>query len=205
MAQIDYKKVFSKLSHIKALSHDQKFNQIVQNLITLALYQKVEENPKNEMQIADRVKEIYGISIRLPIIRSNIDKLLSLGEITKDPLSKQFHVTPIISIKLKQRLEDVSQLERSVKDKWHEELKIITPEISLETLNKLWDCLRLYLCNVFEQHGIRTLHFLNPNAKIDEDDQKSLTFIIENIIKENKDSISKDILIFSINNSPINI
>jgi hypothetical protein len=78
MTQIDYKKVFSKLSHIKAISHDQKFDQIVQNLIALALDQKVEENPKNETQVAARIKDIYGISIRLPIIISNIDKLLSL-------------------------------------------------------------------------------------------------------------------------------
>lgn len=199
MTQIDYKKVFSKLSHIKAISHDQKFDQIVQNLIALALDQKVEENPKNETQVAARIKDIYGISIRLPIILSNLDKLLSLGEISKDPLSKQFHVTPVVSNKLKQRLEDASKLETIVKDKWHEELKIITPELTPEILIKLWECLRLYLCNVFEQHGIQTLHLLNPNAKIDDDDQKSLTAIIENIIKENKDSISKDILISSIN------
>lgn len=199
MTQIDYKKVFSKLSHIKAISHDQKFDQIVQNLIVLALDQKVEENLKNETQVAARIKDIYGISIRLPIILSNIDKLLSLGEITKDPRSKQFHVTPEVSNKLKKRLEDASQLEKSVKDKWHDELKIITPELTPEILNKQWECLRLYLCNVFEQHGIQTLHLLNPNAKIEDDDQKSLTAIIENIIKENKDSISKDILISSIN------
>ena len=149
MTQIDYKKVFSKLSHIKALSHDQKFDQIVQNLITLALDQKIEQNPKNESQVANRIKEIYGISIRLPIILSNIDKLLSLGEIIKDPLSKQYHVTPLVSNKLKQRLEDASILEGSVKDKWHEELKNVTPELTTETLNKLWDCLRIYLCNVF--------------------------------------------------------
>jgi hypothetical protein len=170
MTQIDYKKVFSKLSHIKAISHDQKFDQIVQNLITLALDQKVEQNPKNETQVADRIKEIYGISIRPPIILSNLDKLLSLGELTKDPHSKQFHVTPVVSNKLKQRLEYASKLEISVKDKWHEELKIVTPELTTEALNKLWDCLRMYLCKVFEQHGIQTLHLLNPNAKIEDED-----------------------------------
>lgn len=199
MAQLDYKKVFSKLSHIKAISHDQKFDQIVQNLIVLALDQKVEENPKNETQVADRIKDIYGISIRLQIILSSIDKLLSLGEITKDPLSKQFHVTPLVSNKLKQRLEDASKLEKSVRDKWYEELKINTPELTPEILNILWECLRLYLSNVFEQHGIQTLHLLNPNTRIDNDDQKSLTVIIENIFQENKNSISKEILIFSIN------
>ncbi|ABG57327.1 hypothetical protein [Cytophaga hutchinsonii] len=199
MTQIDYKKAFSKLSHIKALSHDQKFDQIVQNLITLALNQKVEENPKNEAQVAARINDIYGMSIRLPIILSNIDKLLSLGEITKDPLSKQLHVTPVISNKLKQRLEVASQLENRVKIGWYNELKAFNPDISDETLNTLWECLESYLCNVFEQHGIQTLHLLNPNAKIEEDDQKSLTDIIENIIKENNDSLSKEILIASIN------
>lgn len=199
MTQIDYKKVFSKLSHIKALSHDQKFDEIVQNLITHVLNQTSGVNPKNEREVASRINEIYGISIRTYVILSNLDKLLSSSEITRDPKSKQYHVTQVVSNKLKQRIEEANQLENKVKERWFEELKIHLPDVTPENLNVLWNCLKSYLCAVFEQHGIQTLHFLNPNAKINDDDQKGLIGIIENILKENNKPFTKEILSASIN------
>lgn len=199
MSQVDYKKVFSKLSHIMALSHDQKFDQIVQNLITHTLNQDSGSNPKNENEVSKRIVEIYGISIRTQVIMSNLDKLLRSGEIIKDPISKRFHVTQVISNKLKQRLEVANQLTISVKERWFEELKIHMPELTLEKLNILWDCLCEYLSNVFEQHGIQTLQFLNPNLKINDDDQKNLDGIIESLIKKNSCPFTKEILSASIN------
>lgn len=197
MTQIDYKKVFSKLSHIKALSHDQKFDQIVQNLITLTLNQKKDKNPKNETELSLRINETYGISIRTPIIISNLDKLLSLGEVTKDRVTKELNVTSTVYERIKQRLEYCSNLELNVKTKWIEELGNSNTEITDEIKGVIWNCLQSYLCSVFEQHGIQTLHLLNPSAKIQDEDQKSLIATIESISKEF--NVPKEILIFSIN------
>lgn len=199
MTQIDYKKVFSKLSHIKALSHDQKFDQIVQNLITHTLNQVNGNNPKNETELAKRISDIYGISIRIHVILSNLDKLQSQGEIIKDPTSKQYYVTQVVSTKLKKRIEEANKLEEDVRAGWFEELKLYIPSVSQETLEILWNCLKSYLCNVFEQHGIQTLNFLNPNLKINDDDQKGLLSIIEQILKEYKEPVSIEILSASIN------
>lgn len=199
MQQLDYKKVFSKLSHIKALSHDQKFDQIVQNLITHVLNNTSGRNPKNEIEVEIKIKEIYGISIRNSVIVSNIDKLLYEKEIIRDALSKEYFVTPALSIKLKQRLDDASQLENNVKLKWFEEIKIFISDITEISLKKLWDLLNLYLSHVFEQHGMQTLNFLNPNIRINEDDQKNLIVIVETILKENGNPFTKEILSSSIN------
>jgi len=204
MQQLDYKKVFSKLSHIKALSHDQKFDQIVQNLITHVLNNTSGRNPKNEVEVETKIKEIYGISIRNSVIVSNIDKLLSKREIIRDSLSKEYFVTPAVSIKLKKRLDDASNLENSVRLKWFEEIKIFINDITEDSLKKLWDLLNLYLSHVFEQHGMQTLNFLNPNIRINEDDQKNLIVIVETILKENGNPFTKEILSFSINQFIIN-
>ena len=130
---------------------------------------------------------------------SNLDKLLRSGEIIKDPISKRFHVTQLIANKLKQRLEVANLLTISVRERWFEELKIYMPEFTLEKLNILWDCLCEYLSNVFEQHGIQTLQFLNPNLKINDDDQKNLDGIIESIIKKNSCPFAREVLSTSIN------
>ena len=204
MQQIDYKKVFSKLSHIKALSHDQKFDQIVQNLITHTLNNLSDKNPKNANEVELKIKEIYGISIRNSVIISSLDKLLDKEEITRDSTTKEFFVTPAVSFKLKQRLNDASNLENNVKLKWFEEIKIFITDISEEGLNILWNLLKEYLSHVFEQHGIQTLNFLNPNITINEDDQKNLVVIVETILKESGNPFTKEILISSINQFIIN-
>jgi hypothetical protein len=201
---IDYKKVFSKLSHIKALSHDQKFDQIVQNIITHTLNQTFPNNPKSENEAANRIKEIYGISIRENIIQSNLDKLLQSGEVYRDRSSRQYQLEINCASKIRQRIEDASQLEATVKNKWFEEIKLELKEIEEENYGLLWKCLITYLSNVFEQHGIQTLRLLNPSVKIDSDDQKSLSVIVEQIRKENNDIFTKDILTRSINQFIIN-
>lgn len=204
MQQLDYKKVFSKLSHIKALSHDQKFEQIVQNLITHTLNNVSGINPKNENEVELKVKEIYGISIRNSIITSNLDKLLDKEEITRDTTTKEYFVTTAVSTKLKQRLDEASNLENSVQLKWFEEIKIFITDISEEGLSKLWNLLKIYLSHVFEQHGIQTLNFLNPNIAINEDDQKNLVVIVETILKENGNPFTKEVMISSINQFIVN-
>ena len=199
MNNLDYKKTFSKLSHIKALSHDQKFDKIVQNLITHTLNNKAEINPKNEREVTKRIIDIYGISIRTHIVLSNLDKLLNQGKIIKEPTSKQFFVTQAVANKINERLKEADQLENKVKESWFVEIKLFIPAISSNELDILWCCLKSYLCNIFEQHGIQTLQFLNPNTKITEEDQKNLVVIVENILTENNNPFTTEIFISSIN------
>jgi hypothetical protein len=199
MTQLDYKKTFSKLSHIKALSHDQKFEAIVQNLITHALNQNSGINPKNENQIAARINEIYGISIRSHIVISNLDKLLNQNKVVKDPVTKQYHVTQLVSNQINKRLKEADELENSVKVSWFNEIITFLPEITQNELDKLWCCLKSYLCNIFEQHGIQTLQFLNPSTKITDEDQRNLIGIVENILKENDNPFTIEIFSSSIN------
>ncbi len=199
MNQIDYKKTFSKLSHIKALSHDQKFDAIVQNLITHALNQNTGMIPKNENQVTAIINEIYGISIRNHIVLANLDKLLNRGDVIKDPSTKQYYVSQLESKKIIKRIREANDLENKVKESWFNEIKIFIPNISSRELGVLWCCLKSYLCNVFEQHGIQTLQFLNPNTKLTDEDQKNLVGIVENILKENENPFTFEILTSSIN------
>ncbi|MCC9063638.1 coiled-coil domain-containing protein [Flavobacterium piscisymbiosum] len=199
MLNIDYKKVFSKLSHIKALSHDQKFDQIVQNLITHTLNGTFDSKPKNEIEVSKMIKYVYGISIRDTIVQSNLDKLIDNSEIVRDRNSREYSIIPAVANKLSARLDEANANELSVKLKWFEELKLFITDISDEGLEKMWSLLKLYLSNVFEQHGIQTLNFLNPNLKIQEEDEKHLLTIVETILKENSDPFTKEELASSIN------
>lgn len=199
MSQIDYKKVFSKLSHIKALSHDHKFDQIVQNIIVYSLVTQINKKLTKESDVSQLVADAFGITIRNSVIQSNLDKLLTSGDIYRDSMTKSYTLKADILLKTRKRIEDSNNLEIDVKNQWFEEIRTGIVEIEESQYENLWDCLKKYLCNVFEQHGIQTLHILNPSAQVNEDDQKSFIIMIENIIKETDCPFTKEILSRSVN------
>lgn len=198
MTQIDFKKVFSKLSHIKALSHDQKFDQVVQNLITYSIF-NASSDLRSESEIVDTIKTIYGITIRLHIVQSNIDKLLSEGLITKDRVTKKISLSPTVGEKIEKRIHESIDLEKRVRDKWLLEISQVLDSIQPEKYDLLWKNLIDYLFNVFEQHGIETITLLNPSNNASSEDQKSLLVILDKVIAENKNEFEKEILALAIN------
>jgi hypothetical protein len=204
MVDIDYKKVFSKLSHIKALSHDQKFEQIVQNIINYTLYQTLGQFPKNENDLAKKIKEVFGISIRPNVVLSNMDRLIAVGDLFRDKATREIKLEQTTLNKLKSRIEIANSLEQRVKEKWYDEIRELLKLSSTDNLEQYWDSLKTYLCGVFEQHGIQTLYLLNPNAKINEDDQKSLITIVESVLKGNKTGLTKENLTATINQFIVN-
>jgi hypothetical protein len=198
MTQIDYKKVFSKLSHIKALSHDQKFEQVVQNLITYSLL-NCTTSITTETELTENIRNIYGISIRLNIIQSNLDKLLDNGALIRDKLSKNITLSNLVAEKIRQRIRDDNSLELKVKTKWLYEITQLIPEIPENKYGLLWKNLTDYLYNVFEQHGIETLTLLNPSLGHSVDDQKSLSSILDKVLRDNNNDFSKEALAQAIN------
>ncbi|MEO3405455.1 hypothetical protein AAFN85_16210 [Mucilaginibacter sp. CAU 1740] len=198
MQSIDYKKVFSKLSHIKALSHDQKFEQVVQNIITYSLINNNQEI-KGEQDLADNIVKVYGISIRTHIVQSNLDRLLDNGSVIKNPSTRAITLQPQIAERIKKRISDNTELESKVKSKWLYEIAQVLPEISADNYEMLWRHLTDYLFNVLEQHGVETLNLLNPSLKVSDEAQLSLTSILEKVIKENGGQFSKENLTNAIN------
>ncbi|MEQ7801920.1 hypothetical protein ABDJ41_19145 [Pedobacter sp. ASV1-7] len=198
MTQIDFKKVFSKLSHIKALSHDQKFEQVVQNLITYAIFNSTSPL-QSENDVSEAIESIYGISIRLHIIQSNVDKLLSNGSVTKDRTTKKIELSAAVIEKIAKRISDSNNLESKVRGKWLLEISQVLSSIEPIKYDALWKNLTDYLFNVFEQHGIETLTLLNPSNNVSTDDQKSLLVILDKVIAENKNEFEKETLVIAIN------
>ncbi|UEG54027.1 hypothetical protein LLH06_03445 [Mucilaginibacter daejeonensis] len=198
MQSIDYKKVFSKLSHIKALSHDQKFEQVVQNIILYSLINNSQEI-RNEADLTDNIVKVYGISIRTHIVQSNLDRLLDNGDIIKDSITKAIALQPQTAERIKKRITDTNVLEIKVKRKWLYEVAQFLPEIKADNYEILWKHLTDYLFNVLEQHGVETLNLLNPSLKVSDEVQMSLTSILDKIIKENESEFSKENLTDAIN------
>lgn len=175
---IDYKKVFSKLSHIKALAHDQKFDQIVQQLIVHALInEQFKGKVYKESEIVAAIFEVYGISIRLTVIQSNTDKLISKKEINRANSKSPYSVDSEIERKILGRITDYRNLEDSVKQKWFDELKAYNNKDYKE--EDCWNFLQTYFSLVFQQHGAQSLSLLNPSNRLFKEEQQGLYNLVE--------------------------
>ena len=196
MRKVDYKEVFSKLSHIKALSSDKKIDEIIQNLILFGIYNSG-NTIKTESDIRDCINNFYGIDIRLVLLRSNLDKLISLGKILKNSSSKELSVNSNIKKEIENNLSSNYLIEEEVKKKWFE---VISSNYTLEkdSLLKMWDILTEYFGELFEKNGIQTVNFLTSNILKKETDFNNNLSILDSILEKNK-TIQKSIFINCLN------
>lgn len=193
--QINYKKVFSQLSHIKALSHDQKFDAVIQNLIIYSLVLNPNIPIITDSDVQGCIKELFGITIRLHIVQSNIDKLLDSKEILRD---REKRLSPSIATKsnVQKRILEATKLEERVKTRWISELEY---ELASQSGEEIWNCLKAYLYKVFEQHGVQTLNLLNPSMQPSNEEQINLTMILDEVISEGNYQLPKEALSNAIN------
>lgn len=182
MSTINYDKVFSNLCHIKALSHDNKFDEIVQHLIL----NTIAKDPKEQLSIAKnvvlKIEHNYGISLREHIVQSNLDKLISAGKIKLT--DRILHIDYNAAKKIAENIQKAEKLENEVKNNWFFQIKREFVDYSNEELDILWSSLQTYLNKVFEQHGIQTLKLLNPTTQFNDENGFSLNALIEKIANE---------------------
>ncbi len=179
MSAINYSRVYTNLCHIKALSHDHKFDEIVQHLILNAMCKEPQGQLAGAKDIVSKINEIYGILLREHIVQSNLDKLISANKIRL--VDKVLHIDDSEAKKIAKNIQEIETLDIEVKSDWFFQLKSEFVDFSDKKLEILWDSLQKYLSKVFEQHGIQTLRLLNPTVTIDDENGFSLNSLIENI------------------------
>lgn len=199
MKELEFKKLFSKLSHIKALSHDSKFEEIVQNLILFVIYNFSEKALKNDNNLKEAIFDYYGINIKSSLIQPSLDKLLSLEKIYKDSTDKRLFLSESVKNEIERKNHENSEIENKVKSTWFSEIKSKYSFLKNTDLDELWNLLNLYLSAIFEKNGVQTLNFLNPNIVKDDLDFRSNVIILDSIYNSIESKINIDIYKDSVN------
>lgn len=179
MNTINYGRVYSNLCHIKALSHDHKFDEIVQHLILNAMCKESQTKLVGAKDIVLKISDIYGIILREHIVQSNLDKLISLNKIKL--VDKILCIDDAEVEKILTNIKKIEDLDVEIKKDWFFQIKSEFTDFTDEKLDMLWNSLQTYLSKVFEQHGIQTLRLLNPSLTVDDENGFSLNSLIENI------------------------
>ena len=121
MSAINYSRVYTNLCHIKALSHDHKFDEIVQHLILNAMCKEPQGQLAVAKDIVSKINEIYGILLREHIVQSNLDKLISASKIRL--VDKVLHIDDSEAKKIAKNIQEIESLDIEVKSDWFFQLK----------------------------------------------------------------------------------
>lgn len=165
--KLDYEKAFRYLAHIKALKAEENIDAIVQGLICVALStrQSSSEGPKSHQEVANLVLEETGVSIQLKHIISNVDKLQNKGDIFLNSIpDKHYRLSKDAQISVNRQSDSFEQLESSLRHDWIENVRKKNEIFNAIKPNELWNCLQVFLCKVFEAHGVRTIDLLSSFA-----------------------------------------
>lgn len=193
MKELEFEKLFSKLSHIKALSSDSKFDEIVENLVLFAIYNSPEIPIKNDNDIKKIILDYYGLNIKTSLIQPSIDKLLNSNKIVKNTNTKVLFLNEEIKSEIENKNIENSNIEAKVKENWFKEVITKYDSLNYEDLEELWKLLNLYLSSIFEKNGIQTLNFLNPSIVNDDLDYRSNSNVLITTFKSSNEKLSLEL------------
>ncbi|AZA64257.1 hypothetical protein EG345_05750 [Chryseobacterium carnipullorum] len=199
MKELEFKKLFSKLSHIKALSIDSKFEEIVQNLVLFVLFNSQEKSLKNDNDIKNSINDYYGINIKTSLIQPAIDKLLFLNKIVRDTSNRNLYLTEVSKMEIGNKNSENSNIEQTVKENWFKEVLNKYNFLEKRDFDELWKLLNIYLSSIFEKNGVQTLNFLNPSIVKDDLDYRSNILILESSYNNQHNKISFELFKDSVN------
>ncbi|STC94225.1 hypothetical protein [Chryseobacterium carnipullorum] len=159
MKELEFKKLFSKLSHIKALSIDSKFEEIVQNLVLFVLFNSQEKSLKNDNDIKNSINDYYGINIKTSLIQPAIDKLLFLNKIVRDTSNRNLYLTEVSKMEIGNKNSENSNIEQTVKENWFKEVLNKYNFLEKRDFDELWKLLNIYLSSIFEKKWCPNIKF----------------------------------------------
>jgi len=193
MKELEFKKLFSKLSHIKALSHDSKFEEIVQNLVLFVIFNCNEKILKNDNDLKEAIFDYYGINIKNSLIQPSLDRLIASSKIYKDSSSKRILLSESAKNEIERKNAENSDIEKNVKLNWYNEITSKYSFLEKSDLDELWILLNQYLSSIFEKNGVQTLNFLNPNIVKDDLDYRSNIIIIDSLFTSSNPKINLEL------------
>lgn len=153
MNAINYSRVFSNLCYIKALSHDNKFDEIVQHLILNVMCKGAQGQLSKGKEVVEKINDIYGILLREHVVQSNLDKLISVGKIKQ--IERVLYIDKREAEKILKNIQDITNLDVEVKNDWFFQIKNEFVDYSDEKLEVLWEALQNILARCSNSMGYK--------------------------------------------------
>lgn len=187
--------VFEQMCNFVAINKTRDYNEVIRQLILQCFVILPNERFHSARQIMETIDILFGLQIPEYLIQSGVDKLKA-EQLIQQPANTNYTISASVWVQLQKRVDDARALEKKVKQEWLEEILRRFPFLPSD---QLWITLKGYLSRAFRRHGIQTVALLNPSIDIAPEYAESLSFLLNEVLKDEfppeqqanaKDSIS---------------
>ncbi|MBF0290633.1 MAG: cell envelope integrity protein TolA [Nitrospinae bacterium] len=157
-----------------AIAETKSPEESLQELILHTLLTFEEEKASSIQDVAKILSVMFGIEAQDHQVQKALDHLTSSGQVYM-PMGTNYVLLPDTRQKVKERIDQASQLQERVKMQWISE---ITQRFSDLNPDLAWTALHDYLAKAFLRHGIQVAVFLDPSVELPSDYAKSLSRLL---------------------------
>ena len=180
---------FDKMCNFVAIAETRDVDSTVDEIVLQSFMILSNELISNAKQLMDSIDALFGLEIPESWLEKSLDRLIENKKIQLSANSVYVLESSTQKI-LKDRVDESIKLEERVKYQWFSEIILKYPEIDNELI---WKTLKNYLSRAFRRHGIQTAALLDPSVDIAPEYSESLTYLVNDAIKEffQRESFSK--------------
>ncbi len=173
-AILDYSRVFNHLNHMVVLRAEGRTEGAVEGLITTVLAIDAKLKPSSVEEIADAVREYFGISLPAHLLQRCVDRLRGRKILQVERGTGCYTLSSDCRTGVLERIENASDLECEVQTEWLASIEARIGKLDTSAQEQLWRSLRGYMARVFRRHGAETVQLLDPRIHINGQDTKPL-------------------------------
>ena len=160
-AGVDYDRAFNHLCHVLSLTQTGKPKAALEGMI-LAVCDLEQGNVAGSGEIRTALEVYFGLRVKSRSLDDAIEELQAQGKLLRSGSTGRLWLSAAAQAEVRERTEAGDRLETAVRSQWLDGLRENGLAIAGQEQD-LWRCLRLYMAQVFRQHGALSVELLTPS------------------------------------------
>jgi hypothetical protein len=173
---------FRLACRLVVLTKDGQVDQSIDELVIAVLGQSYSHTTVED--VISTVRSTFGVILSRSLVAESLRRLHNGNRVRSLRTSGEYTLTDKELASFKERLQDATVLERTVRSEWLSSLECGPVEPTSELGQVLWTALLAYLGRAFRRHAAETAMLLNPASAPETDIGRTLASILHVIASE---------------------
>jgi hypothetical protein len=175
----DFSPAVERLFNFVAISHLQKGDEVLRQLLLQCLGILPDERFDSACQFQECLDVLFGLQIHVDRLQTSIDQLVNEGKLCR-PTGTTYTLNHEVRLGIQERIDHAVALQERVKAKWLEESTSTHPQLDPV---EAWVTLQKYLSQAFQRHGMQTIALLDASLNTASTHSDSLRSILQEVLK----------------------
>lgn len=180
--------VLQQMCNYIAIAETKSQAESIRELILHTLFTFEEEKASCVQDVASILRTVFGVDAPNHQVQESLDQLMSAGQV-HTPMGTNYVLTPEARTKVKERIDQASQMQERIRMQWLAEIVGRFPDLNADLA---WGALQDYLAKAFLRHGIQVAIFLDPSVELPKEYAASLSTLLGTAVQSKFDLDSQE-------------